>query len=190
MTRRTPNIVAGVLLSALAITVTACVPDNVKASPTETPSTPSTSPSTPSSTSATPTESPEQKDAHAAQQAVVAFMTTVDGLESDQRLSLSKLTSVSRDESATVRRQLVSRHRMLQLNQLGTTVIEQKGVDKAPKGRWQVSACLDVTKVNLVDKAGKSVVKPGRPNRVQYQYLVEKDAQKFYVIRDVAVGTC
>ena len=49
---------------------------------------------------------------------------------------------------------------------------------------YKVTACIDPSNINLVDKSGKSVVPPRGPRRVSYDYTVEKDQQKWYVIEE------
>ena len=57
-------------------------------------------------------------------------------------------------------------------------------VDPAIDDLYRVTACIDASKVNLVDMSGKSVVPPEGPRRVTYDYTVEKDRQKWYVIEE------
>lgn len=55
---------------------------------------------------------------------------------------------------------------------------------------YKVTACIDASKVKFVDKDGKSVVAPEGPRRVIYHYTVEKDQQKWYVIKEKVTKTC
>jgi hypothetical protein len=55
---------------------------------------------------------------------------------------------------------------------------------------YNVTACIDASKVNLVDKNGNSVVPPKGPRRVSYDYTVEYDEQKWYVIKEKVTKTC
>jgi ribosomal protein L24 len=55
---------------------------------------------------------------------------------------------------------------------------------------YKVTACIDASNVNLVDKNGKSVVPPEGPRRVSYDYTVEQDQQKWYVIKEKVTETC
>jgi ribosomal protein L24 len=65
-------------------------------------------------------------------------------------------------------------------------------VAKQPKDDdfYKVTACIDASKVNLVDKNGKSVVPPEGPRRVSYDYTVENDQRKWYVIKEKVTKTC
>jgi hypothetical protein len=77
------------------------------------------------------------------------------------------------------------------LKQIGKTGVGEPSAKPISANRFAVAACIDVSKVNLVDKAGKSVVAANRPPRVQYQYIVEKvSGGAFYVVEDKAVQTC
>ena len=191
MSRPTRTLAAAVaVVAALATTATACGDDG-KADPTPTPTTSRTA----TSTSPTPTTTPsptstKTPDEVGAEQAVVAFAATIDKLESDPNTSLQDLVKVSRGESASVWRQLISNHRMRQYKQTGATRVEDARAQENAKGQWEAEACIDVTKVNLVDKDGKSVVNAGRPNRLKYEYGLEKDEGKFYVTKDEVAGRC
>jgi hypothetical protein len=55
---------------------------------------------------------------------------------------------------------------------------------------FDVIACIDVSKVNVMDKDDKSVVPADRPDRVGYDYAVEMDRQKWYVVKEKVNGTC
>ena len=45
-----------------------------------------------------------------------------------------------------------------------------------------VKTCIDSSRVHLVDKEGESAGSPDGPRRVSYDYTVEKDQQKWYVV--------
>jgi hypothetical protein len=51
--------------------------------------------------------------------------------------------------------------------------------------------CIDVSKTDLVDKDGKSVVAAHRAPRVRYTSVVEQGTDgRYYVVQDKAVETC
>ena len=58
--------------------------------------------------------------------------------------------------------------------------VASKKVGKA----FAVTACIDVSALDVVDKSGKSVVVPSRPQRQRYSYQVEKAPQGFFVTVD------
>jgi hypothetical protein len=55
---------------------------------------------------------------------------------------------------------------------------------------YKVTACIDASKVNLVDKKGKSVVPTEGPRRVSYDYTVQNDQRKWYVTKEKVTKTC
>jgi len=106
-------------------------------------------------------------------------------------VSLDKLAVVSREPTIATWRQLLTKHRVMQVKQIGHTTVASAIAKPGVAGRFAVTACIDVSKVNLVDKDGKSVVAANRPPRVQYLYTVEKGSDGvFYVVEDKAVQTC
>jgi hypothetical protein len=136
--------------------------------------------------------SPQELEAEAAEAAVVKFWRVVDELSADPNTSLNKLANVARGSSIATWRQMLADDRARQHRQVGTVVVASVAAKaKGPK-TWQVTACIDVSKVNVVDKDGKSVVAATRPPRVEYLYTVEKgqSPEGYYVIADKAVRTC
>jgi hypothetical protein len=71
-------------------------------------------------------------------------------------------------------------------------VVVRDAIAKRSKKRdmFRVTACIDVSGVRLTDEDGKSVVPPNRPPRVSYNYAVEMDEQKWYVVKEKVTGTC
>ena len=182
------HLIAATLAVAAITATSACTANDPKPTPstttsvTSTPTTP-----TPSSTSLSPAE----QDAKDAAQTITRFWGVLDALASDQKKSLDELATVSRDSSINTWRQLLTRHRVQQLTQTGKTVVGVPSAKPISASRFAVTACIDVSKVNLVDRDGKSVVAANRPPGVQYQYIVEKaSGGVFYVVEDKAVQTC
>lgn len=163
--------------------------------PTQTTTSPSPSPSSSTPTSMAPSTtslSPQELEAKAAEAAVVKFWRVVDELSSDPNTSLNKLATVSRGTSIDTWAQMLTNRRGKQYRQVGDVVIASVAAKvKGPKS-WDVTACIDVSKVNLVDKDGKSVVAATRPPRVEYLYTVEKGQSPagYYVTADKQVRTC
>jgi len=187
MTNTRSRIAATLTLAALAAT-SACATNNPKATPSSaTSATSATTAPTPSTTFL----SPPQQDAKDAEQTIPRFWAVVDALSSDPSASLDKLAVVSREPTITTWRQLLSSHRVKQVKQIGHTTVVSAIAKPGHAGKFAVTACIDVSKVNLVDKVGKSVVAANRPARVQYLYTVEKGSDGvFYVVQDKAVQTC
>ena len=185
---KTRSMVAATLAVAAIAATAACTANDPKPTPTTTTSVTST-PTTPAPSSTS--LSPAQQDAKNAGQTITRFWGVLDALASDQTKSLDELATVSRDASINTWRQLLTRHRVEQSTQVGKTTVGEPAVKPISASRFGVVACIDVSKVNLVDNAGKSVVAANRPPRVQYQYIVEKAAGGgFYVVEDRVVQTC
>ena len=177
------------IFALAAITATsACATNDPKPSlSTTTSATSTTTTPTPSATSLTPAE----QDAKDAERAIPRFWAVVDALSSDPSMSLDKLALVSREPTITTWRQLLTSHRVKQVKQIGHTTVASVSAKPGTAGKFAVTACVDVSKVNLVDNAGKSVVAANRPPRVQYLYTVEKGSDgAFYVVKDKVVQTC
>ena len=187
MTTAKSLIAVAVALSVITAT-SACTANDPKPTPsTSTAVTSSTTAPTPSSTSLSPAE----QDAKAAEQAIPSFWAVVDALSSDPSGSLDRLAVVSREPSIATWRQLLTNHRVRQWTQTGTTTVASAVTTPGAAGTFAVTACIDVSKVSLVGKDGKSVVAANRPPRVQYLYSVRKGSNGvFYVVEDKAVRTC
>lgn len=181
--------VAGLAAAAVLALTAACGPED-PATPT-----PSSSPS-PSTSSSTPTQSPtktetaEERDARMAEETIGSYWAMLDQLASDPKKSLSDLTTVARDDALEQWQQILTLRRGQEFTQVGSTTVDSPMAEGNGKGGWDAVACIDVSKVNLIDKAGKSVVKANRPSRVKYEFALVKDEGAFYVIRDKAVGVC
>lgn len=154
-------------------------------------STTARSSSTTSATSApTQTLSPAEKDLNSAKDAVSRFLSVTDALGSDPYLSLGKLSTVATASGKAIThwRFILTAERVKQQKQIGKTSIVSSQA-KATSGKsFDVTACLDLSKTNVVDKAGKSVVAAGRLPRVQYTYKVTKTSSEFSVDDDTVGG--
>ena len=187
MTNTKSLIVATLALAAITAT-SACAANDPKPNTTATIAVTSTA-TTPtlSSTSL----SPAAQDAKDAEMAIPRFWAVVDALSSDPSMSLDKLALVSREPTITTWRQLLTSHRVKQVKQIGHTTVASVTAKPGTGRQFAVTACVDVSKVNLVDNAGKSVVAANRPPRVQYLYTVEKGSDgAFYVVKDKVIQTC
>lgn len=192
MTSRT-RVIAIALVALLG--TSGCTGDNTSRDPDATSAEPiSSAPTTPGSTTPPPPTvplSPAEENLESAKVSVVDFTAVTDELATDPSKSLNKLTTVSRDQTATVWRQLLSQARQRGLQQIGATEVADATAKYRGKNSYAVTACIDVSKVNVVDKDGKSVVDANRPDRVEYHYTVEKASDgRWYVIKDKATETC
>ena len=142
---------------------------------------------TPTTTSSTTAADPQLAGAEAA---VAELWGLVDALGADPKRSLDELTTVARDQSLETWRELLTSQRRRGYRQTGGISVVSSSATSAG-GKFTVDTCIDVSKTNLVDKDGKSVVAADRPPRVRYTSVVEQGSDgKFYVMKDKAVGTC
>ncbi len=184
------NRAAGAASAVLAaVLLSACGPND--AVPVDSPST-SSDPSsvTPSpSASPSPSEAPTDSASAQAENVIVEYWAMLDKLASEPDTSLSDLTAVARGSARKQWQQILTRQRGQQYTQTGNVLVESAKAKSSTAGAWDVTACLDTTKVNVVDKDGKSVRGDG-PQRVEYVYGVQRDGGRFYVVEEKVVGEC
>jgi hypothetical protein len=157
---------------------------------------PSTSPipaaSSPSlSRAASSTQSADEQNLREAERAVFRFWRVIDRLSADPNSDLTELTTVSRGAVAAQWARNINQDRYDRVRSTGNVVV-RNATAKPSKQRnvFDVTACIDVSKVNVTDKDGKSVVPADRPAWVSYDYAVEMDQQKWYVVKEKVNGTC
>ena len=181
---------AAFLMAAIAAT-SACTTG--RAQPTLTPAPTSSVPSTPTATtttttttttSAPPTLSPAAQDLKDAEQTVPRFWTVLDTLASDPKTSLDELATVSRDQAIGQWRSILTGYRERGWKKVGRSAVASVEATTTDGKTYAVRACIDVSKANLVDSEGKSVVTAGRLDRTQYNYQVQKAPQGFFVTED------
>ena len=184
MTNTRSLIVASLALAAITAT-SACAANDPKPSPSATTSAPSTATTpTPSSTSLSPAE----KDAKDAAQTITRFWAVLDELASDPKRSLDSLAAVSRDQAIAQWRSNLTTYRRNGWKQVGDSTVLSAEAKAVGGQSFAVKACIDVSKANVVDRAGKSVVAAGRQDRMQYTYKVLKAPVGFFVIEDKLKG--
>jgi hypothetical protein len=181
--RRTRLASAAVLVAILATVSAACGPGEEKADPT------STTAATTVPTTTTTTLSQAQKDEEGAAAAVVAYWKKINELGSDPARSLSGLSQVARGQALTQWQRDLTVLRGSAHKYVGTIHVTPVDVARAKANTFSVAACIDVSKTNVVDESGKSVVDPNRVPRNKYNYVVEKSDNHFYVIKDTLRGT-
>jgi hypothetical protein len=106
----------------------------------------------------------------------------------DPKKSLNLVSTVARDQAATQSRNTLGTYQAKGWTLVGQTVVKSASASTKDGKTFAVTACIDVSKVNIVDRTGKSVVKAGRPERQQYSYTVEKAPQGFFVTVDTLKG--
>jgi hypothetical protein len=149
-----------------------------------------TSPVVPSRTTS-PSPSAEELKLQKAEGAVYRFWRVIDRLSADPNSDLTDLTTVSRGSVAAQWARNINQYRFDDVKAEGRVAVRDV-VAKQTKDAdfYKVTACIDASKVNLVDKNGKSVLPPEGPRRVSYDYTVENDQRKWYVIKEKVAKTC
>lgn len=163
--------VAALLLGAL----TACDGEAAEPARTETPSrTPSSSTST-----AVPTPTDTETADQAATQIVRDYFATVDRLRQDSELSLSTLRSVTIGgeldaQTIFTRNQRSDGYRQVGDTRLVDLVTQAVNLDDSAgsTATAQIDVCWDVSAVDVLDRAGDSLVSPDRLDRGWTRYTV------------------
>jgi len=140
----------------------------------------STSPS-PSTTSPSPT-SPNDAATANASAAMTDYYAVLDGLRADPSSDLKKLETVAIGAQLNAVQTLVQRQRDQGQRQTGTTAISELKVqsvtldnsdpDAGKVPTVVIDVCWDVTKVDVLDKSGESIVSPNRPDTGWTRYTV------------------
>jgi hypothetical protein len=181
----TKSLIAATLALAAITATSACTANDIKPTPSTTTSVTSTATtSTPSSTSLSPAE----QDAKDAAQTITRFWGVLDELASDPKKSLDKLAAVSRDQAIAQWRSNLTTYRRSGWKQVGDSIVLSAEAQSVDGTNFAVKACIDVSKANVVDRAGKSVIAAGRQDRMQYSYMVQKAPEGFFVTEDKLKG--
>lgn len=141
---------------------------------------------TPASTiTQTPTVDPAS-DEERAKQAVIDFWRLRDRLGSHPEESITVLAEVARGQALDVHTSSLFSQAQERLRQEGTGVVTPIDVQPGPMtNQFLVTACLDVSGVDVVDEEGRSVVPAGRADRSAYQYTVERDGDSWFLVEDL-----
>jgi hypothetical protein len=141
---------------------------------------PSSSPSSP--TTSASSSSPSDAASADATEAVRTYFTVVDQLRSDPAADLKKLKSVATSAQLNALTTLIDRSRDEGQRQTGRTAINELQVQSVnldnsdPKAgkvpTVVIDVCWDVSKVDVLDKSGKSIVSPDRPDTGWTRYTV------------------
>jgi hypothetical protein len=143
------------------------------------------------SRTASPTPSAHEQNLREAERAVSRFWSVIDRLSADPDSDLTQLTTVSRGSVAAQWSRNINQYRFDRVKAEGRVDVREVVAKQSKKDNlYKVTACIDASNVNLVDKNGKSVVPPEGPRRVSYDYTVEQDQQKWYVIKEKVTETC
>ncbi len=151
-----------------------------------TPSSATTSPS--ASSSATTSETAAERDKRLAGEAVVEFWDVVGELAENPDQGTAALDSVARDQARAQWQVILGSYVEKGLVQRGRATLSRIETSTKDGRSFKVTACVDVTGVDLLDDKGASQVDPGRPDRQQYTYTVVKADGKFFVVEDTLKG--
>lgn len=183
---RTRALGAAASLAAVMVLISACNDPDPQPPVT---SSPTTIPSTSTTTTSTPTPlTPAEKDLKSAEETIGRYWEVLDQLAADSKKSLNLISTVARGQAASQSRIELGTLQAKGWTQVGQSVVRSSSATTKDGKTFAVAACIDVSGVNVVDKAGKSVVKAGRPDRQQYTYTVSKAPQGFFVTVDTLKG--
>lgn len=188
MTTRSRSRAVGLTVTLAAVVLTSACNDPEPPATTSTTSTTSTPTSTTSATSSPTSLTPAEKDLKSAEETIGRYWGVLDELAADPKKSLNQVATVARDQAAIQARNTLGTYQAKGWTLVGRTIVDSPTATTKDGETFAVSACIDVSKVNIVDKAGKSVVRPGRPDRQQYPYTVVKAPQGFFVTVDTLKG--
>lgn len=152
-------------------------------------SSPTATSSTSTTTTATPTPlTPAERDLKSAEETIGRYWKVLDELAADPKKSLNLVATVARGQAAMQSRNTLGTYQTKGWTLQGQTVVTSPTATSKDEKTFAVSACVDVSKVNIVDKAGKSVVRSGRADQQRYSYTVVKAPQGFFVTVDTLKG--
>jgi hypothetical protein len=112
----------------------------------------------------------------------------LDELASDPQKSLDKLAAVARAQAFAQWRSNLTTYRRSGWKQVGDSTVLSAEAQSVDGKNFVVKACIDVSKANVVDRAGKSVIAAGRQDRMEYSYKVQKAPEGFFVTEDKLKG--
>lgn len=153
--------------------VAGCASRGSDTDPTASPTTITSSP-TETSSSASPSD-PSGRASTAAEATVRKYYTVLDALGRDPKSSLSKLKGVATSTQLSSMRNVLRQQHEHQERQVGSLAVADLKVQSVNLDNSDPSAgkvpvvvvdvCWDVSKVDILNAAGKSVISPDRPNR-------------------------
>lgn len=183
--RRNGYLVPVVLLLTGSLGLAACNSD--EPSPTSTKSSTSAAPS------ATPSTRPSAEvDEERAGQAVIDLWKVIDKVGADPKSNLEEINTVARGAVNTQWTKNLFDRRVRGERFVGHTTVKVLATSLKEAGVYGVSACLDVSGLNVVDSKGRSIVPADRQPRLGYTYEVTQDKkdQKWYVTTEKVTGSC
>lgn len=146
--------------------------------------TPSASPPTPTP----PSKTGGPTDAQRAGEAVVRYWALVDQLAADPTESTRQLESVAAGQALAQQRVALDSYRAKGWRQSGAATVSDIR-SSASAGLFLVSACVDVRRIDFLDASGRSLVTAERPPLQRFSYEVDKQDEKFVVVKDTLRGS-
>ena len=183
-TRRT---LATSLALAGALICAGCTQSAATPEQTNTTTTTSTPPPT---TTSPPALTPQQQDEKDAEQAVVNLIDVANTVGTNPDETLDQLATVARGKSLDFWRDSTFRQRVVKKTQTGEMTVAPSTANLQSENVYKVPACLDVSKIDIIDENGQSTVSPDRPPKAGYIYQVEKTPDGFFVTDEEATGPC
>jgi hypothetical protein len=174
---RAPHFAALLVLSSVVLV--GCTPSTSASAPTPTVIASTASP--------TPTLSEGQK---AANDTVVKYRALIDQLRAQDMPDSARLATVARDNAYEKWTRVLQDDFVNGYHQTGVAVITIKSTDPgASAQQWLVSGCLDVTKLDVVDKAGKTTLEhPGGINHAIFVVDQDPTTLRWYVTNETFDG--
>lgn len=118
------------------------------------------------------------------------MVAKTDALAQDPTADIGDVAMVARDDAFNDELSVLLHNHKNGYVQLGSSKVIDPHAVLAGPATWSVTACIDVSGTDVVDKNGKSVISPSRAPRYGYSYSVIKDGTKFFVTREQVTGTC
>ena len=163
----------------LLVAMTSCANDGQDPAANASP-TPSSSTPTPTATATPPSDT--ELASEAASATLRKYYDVRNQLRQNPRRPLSLLGQVAISTELAAQKNLFKKERKQGLHQVGATKVAELEVQSVnldnsdPKAgkvpTVQIDLCFDVSKVDVVDADGKSVIRPDRPDTGWIQFLV------------------
>jgi hypothetical protein len=131
---------------------------------------------------------PGRAGSGSAEEAITQYWRVIDEAASDPTQSLNVLATVARSQALAQWQTTLAEYRTKQWKQVGRSSVDDAVAVTEDGKAFTVRACLDVSSLDVVDAAGKSIVVANRPAQQQYTYTVEKAPEGFFVIEDTLKG--
>lgn len=175
------NTLLAAIAAFAAIGLTACT--HASPAPTASPTSSTTSPTpSPVATSETPTPTMSPSE-----ETVVNLLKTQDAVGKNPNVTLNVLAKYARGKMYQISLTTAMQWRAKGWVQKGDSTIISLTGEGSTKTQT-IHACVDVSKVQVLDSKGKSVVQSSRKNRALTDYTVTQFADGWYVTDETSKG--